>query len=728
MIAQQVAGKATRDAFFLSQFEAARLPLVMAGSAGLSLLVVLAIARLMSRYSPARAVPAVFVVSGLMFAGEAGLAVREPGLTAVLLYLHTAAFGAALVSAFWSVINERYDPHTAKRAIGRIAGGAAAGGVIGGVVAWQVGTRLPVWAMLLILAATCMVCALGVARLGGDGSSEPEADDSPSAARLFREIPYLRHLALLVALTAVVSTVVDYVFKAAAADAYTSPGALVSFFSIFYTVTGLATFAVQSVASRPVLARFGLTGAVATLPGVIFLGAVGSLVFPGLWAIVLLRGSENTVESSLYRSGYELLYTPLAPEQKRPTKTIIDVGFKRIGAALGSGVVLLILWLARADSTTIMLAVIVAGALIAAVISNALHRGYVRALAASLRSGAVRLADEDVVDAVTQKTLASTSGIPRQKLLDEIAALRRRGGTQPVPDEPASEPTAPAASADVEADPLALSVAGLRSGNPGRVRQILAAERSRIELVAFVLPLLADDSVREPVLAWLRELAPRVTGQIADRLLDPQSTPKLRRRIPRVLARCPTQACADALLTGLGDAQFEVRFRCAVALYRVTAASSDLRLDEERVLSAARRAAEVGRRVWDNRTLSDASIDDSGPFAEAEEVSPNRSLQYIFTLLALVLDREPLLLAYRAIAASDDRLRGTGLEYLENVVPEDIRRVLWPLLGSTREARRGRGGRERREIVEELVTSMTAVGIDREAVLRAVEAARKSQS
>ena len=45
-----------------------------------------------------------------------------------------ATFGAVLISGFWSVVNERFDPHTAKQVVGRIAAGATVGGLLGGVV------------------------------------------------------------------------------------------------------------------------------------------------------------------------------------------------------------------------------------------------------------------------------------------------------------------------------------------------------------------------------------------------------------------------------------------------------------------------------------------------------------------------------------------------------------------------------------------------------------------
>jgi hypothetical protein len=52
----------------------------------------------------------------------------------------------------------------------------------------------------------------------------------------------------------------------------------------------------------------------------------------------------------------------------------------------------------------------------------------------------------------------------------------------------------------------------------------------------------------------------------------------------------------------------------------------------------------------------------------------------VFTLLGLVLPSEPLRVAFRGLHSDDRRLRGTALEYLDSVLPRDIRDCLWRFL------------------------------------------------
>ena len=162
MIAHQVAGKATRDALFLSYFDVTQLPKVVIASAVLSVLGVLTMSWLLTRHGPRVLVPAAFVLSALLFLGEWAVFLFDPRLTAVILYLHMAVFGATLVSGFWSLVNERFDPHSAKRTFARIAAAATLGGVLGGLIAERVSAVMTVGTMLPVLATLHLLCAAAV--------------------------------------------------------------------------------------------------------------------------------------------------------------------------------------------------------------------------------------------------------------------------------------------------------------------------------------------------------------------------------------------------------------------------------------------------------------------------------------------------------------------------------------------------------------------------------------
>jgi hypothetical protein len=83
--------------------------------------------------------------------------------------------------------------------------------------------------------------------------------------------------------------------------------------------------------------------------------------------------------------------------------------------------------------------------------------------------------------------------------------------------------------------------------------------------------------------------------------------------------------------------------------------------------------------------------------AAAEAGESSRHLDHVFTLLSVVLDRDALDVARRALRSGDGPLRGTALEYLDNVVPPAVRGALWPHLGAPVPASSGRSPDEVRD-------------------------------
>src|SRR6187549_2893065 len=81
-----------------------------------------------------------------------GLALQARRPAAILLYLHSTSLGAVLVSGFWAIVNERFDPRTARSTISHIMVGGSVGGLLGGLLSERVGATLPVTAMLPVLA------------------------------------------------------------------------------------------------------------------------------------------------------------------------------------------------------------------------------------------------------------------------------------------------------------------------------------------------------------------------------------------------------------------------------------------------------------------------------------------------------------------------------------------------------------------------------------------------
>src|SRR4051812_32033979 len=150
IIAFQLGAKSTKDALFLSTFGVAALPMMVIAAAVLSMILTISLARVMGRIRPSVLMPRLFILSGVLTLAEWLLAVHARAPAAILVYLHFTGLGALLVSGFWAMVNERFDPRTARRAIGQITAGGSLGGLLGGILPERVGAVLPLTAMLPI--------------------------------------------------------------------------------------------------------------------------------------------------------------------------------------------------------------------------------------------------------------------------------------------------------------------------------------------------------------------------------------------------------------------------------------------------------------------------------------------------------------------------------------------------------------------------------------------------
>jgi hypothetical protein len=214
-------------------------------------------------------------------------------------------------------------------------------------------------------------------------------------------------------------------------------------------------------------------------------------------------------------------------------------------------------------------------------------------------------------------------------------------------------------------DPLIQRATDLRSSDPEVVKRALHPPLDAM-MASHVIPLLAWNAVADDAVQALQAIAPSITGQLVDALLDPEQDFAIRRRIPRVLSVCDSGRAFDGLAQALFDDRFEVRFQSGRALAQIQDRSPDVPVEQPLIINAVIRELSVDKEVWDTRRVIDAS----------EHGISNVSTEHVFRLLSLILPRDPLKIAYRGLYSGDDHLKGMALEYLESVLPAEVRSVL----------------------------------------------------
>src|SRR5262249_19792711 len=157
--------------------------------------------------------------------------------------------------------NESFDPRSAKAFFGRISGAGTLGGLLGGLAAERLAAWFSPSAGVLLLAILHVVCSGLLWRafppVKPVGRSAASAAES-SVWEAVHRYPFLVKLAGLVLAASAGASLLDFVFKAQAAQALGGGAQLVRFFGLYYTATSLLIFLVQTFVTRVFLQHAGL--------------------------------------------------------------------------------------------------------------------------------------------------------------------------------------------------------------------------------------------------------------------------------------------------------------------------------------------------------------------------------------------------------------------------------------------------------------------------------------
>ena len=656
LLAYQVAGKAVRDGFFLSQFPVSDLPKMVSVAALASIICAVLFSRTVQRFSPGILVPVILLGSGLLHLGEWFIVDWKPAIA--LVYLHIVGLGSIFLSGFWLLISETFNPRDARLRIGRISAAGTGGGILGGAAAAQTVEWLGPQALLLCLGALHLCCAVVCWKLRARGQQEYRDAPQATAAESFVRSPLLGRLAALVFLTSTTAALLDYLFKSGAAAAIGRGSSLVHYFAVYYTGVQIVTFLIQIGLTRRVLEPFGVARTAAILPVAAGASSIAAILVPIFGVTVASRLVEACLRGSLFRSAYELLYTPIPLADKRAAKATIDVGCDRLGDAAGAGIAALCgAWLATSPRMG-MLGLAIALSAAAAVVAIRAGRGY----RAVLERGLLDRADAEGMaagDYLAESVFESVPVVAPQKVRVE-------------------EPSDPLPVAVKVRDPVLDALEELRCGKPERVIAFLNSAPWDPLFGAQAIQLIGWDEVSTAARNYLKKGGASPVGQLTDALLDADVEFGIRRRIPRVLAHAGGQRSVDGLLLALRDSRFEVRFQCGRALDYLHGDEPGLDISAAAVYGSVERELSASKEIWRSwRVLDKRESSDS--FSFLDDVLRERAdhrLEHVFGLLSLVLPREPLIAAFRGLHSEDRTFRALALEYLETLLPASLRERL----------------------------------------------------
>lgn len=345
--------KPVRSSLFLAVFGPEKLPFVYLGSAAVTLVVVFIYAELAKRVNRDLLLGSTtlfFIASLLLFWWS--FKFRPTTSLSAIFYIWVSNFNVILVTQFWSVANDIYNPREGKRLYGFIGSGGILGSILTGfAVAWlvkRVGTEnllLVSAAFLLVLMAIARkICSLDSRERREKEARLPEVDRLPeSGANGFTLIwrsPYLKLITAIVILLNIVTTIVDYQFQTVISGHFTKDQ-MTAFLGNFFSFLTLAAFLLQFFVTSRIHQRLGVTFSLLIQPLLSMVGGTLFFAAPVFSVGAGVKFMDGSVNYSIQQASKELLYLPTAEEIKYRAKAFIDVFFYRFGDALASILILL---------------------------------------------------------------------------------------------------------------------------------------------------------------------------------------------------------------------------------------------------------------------------------------------------------------------------------------------------------------------------------------------------
>jgi len=346
--------RTAKDALFLTKFSAETLAYLYVAVGVVMGLVIPLYFRLTARLGLTALVTGslAFFMSNVLLLWWAAR-IRWSPLPAVF-YVWSGIFGVAVPTQAWTVANRVLDVRQAKRLFPLISGGAMLGSVAGGLIAAALVKGLGTHNLLLILIPLLTLCAF-LARLilrryayvkSGVQTRESATARTRTGERLRKilvQSRYLRMIAIMLAISAVVTLLVQYQFFHVVKKSGYSRDQLTAFFGNFNAGMNLLALVLQLSAGSRLAERFGVRVTLFILPMTLVTGTMLVLAFPmRLWTALFIRGGDQTLRYSIDKSAVELLYLPVPQKLKTDAKAVIDMMVLRLAEGIG-GVLLLVM-------------------------------------------------------------------------------------------------------------------------------------------------------------------------------------------------------------------------------------------------------------------------------------------------------------------------------------------------------------------------------------------------
>ena len=381
--------KVQRDATFIAEFGAGALPIAYIAVALATAAFVWMEGRFASRYTRVAAsrLNQYLAIAISLLAIPAFAA--EPHWTAAAFYVWTGSQAMMLLPHFWVLALDVWDSRRARQVFPVLSGFGLVGGLLGGAFAGWVspilGRTALEWALAILLVVSFMITRALERHRHERAPTAATSTAAGSRWKIVRRSNYLKYLAAALALSVIVSTLVDFQFKFFIQDIYPDTETLARFLGRFYLILNGLALVFQFGAVGWLLTRLGLVASTGLQPALVIIFSWWVAFSTGWWAVVALRWVQGVVLQGIGKSSAEIYYMAVRPSDRRSIKPAIDTLVERWSDAAVGVFLIVVMRVAGAALSVIAITTVVIAAGWLFVLFH-LNRQYARAFEQALSS------------------------------------------------------------------------------------------------------------------------------------------------------------------------------------------------------------------------------------------------------------------------------------------------------------------------------------------------------
>ncbi len=262
-------------------------------------------------------------------------------------FVWTSVFNLFVVSVFWALMVDVFDPAQGKRLFGFLSAGATIGAIVGSSItaslAGELGASRLMLASVILLLVAC-ACVRALSRRSAALRTALEADDErhPIGGSAWAGLthvarsPYLLGLCAYMLLFSITSTLLYFLQAGIAAEHFADRTARTRFFASIDLAVNAMTLLVQLFVTGRLLRRLGVALTASVLPALSIVGFGALALAPTVAVLVVAQVARRVCNFGLARPTRELLFTVVSREDKYKAKNAIDTVVYRAGDQVGS--------------------------------------------------------------------------------------------------------------------------------------------------------------------------------------------------------------------------------------------------------------------------------------------------------------------------------------------------------------------------------------------------------